>query len=169
MHPSFSNIGAYLSCKRSVSASAIAAGAGDATETNGTGIDRYVNGSNGAAGVFQSATFFLMAQAVLSAGKKCTFKATLQESSDNAVGDAFADLAAAQQPEGAADSVVLTLSSGGGGTEVGSYQKDVDLSGNERYIRAQVHIDLDAGATDTGFYTAGFVLGGVSEGPLPVT
>lgn len=169
MHPSFSNIGAFLSCKRSVSASAVAAGAGDNTETNGTGVDRYVNGANGAAGVYQSATFFLMAQATLSAGKKATLKATLQESSDNGGSDAFADLAATLQPEGAADSVVLTLSSGGGSTEVGSYQKDVDLSSCERYIRAQVHIDLDAGATDTGFYCAGFIMGGVSEGALPVT
>jgi hypothetical protein len=165
---SFKNIGQFFSCRRSVSANAVAAGAGDNTETDGATVDRYVNGSNGAAGIFMSATFFLQAQAVLGTTETCKYKATLQES--DASGSGFADVAAALQPAGAADSLVLTLTDpGGGSTQVGIYQLDVNLESLKRYIRAQVHHDLSRGATDTSFYCAGFVMGGVSEGPLAVT
>lgn len=167
MHASFSKIGDFISVKRSASASAVAAGAGDNTETDGASFDRYVNGSNGSAGIFNSATFFLLAQATLATTKACTYKATLQES--DASGSGFADIAAALQPSGAADSVVLTLTDpGGGSTMTGSYQLDVNLESLKRYVRAQVHQDLNAGATDVSFYAAGFVCGGNTEGPIPV-
>ena len=163
-HPTFNDIGSYLVLHRSVSATAVAAGTGDATETNGAGINRIPTTNN-----YRSAVFFLLAQATLSAGKKATFKATIQDSADDST---YADVAAICQPQAAADSVraadavVLTLSSVAGDTQVGAYQTTIDLQSLRQYVRAQVYVDLDAGATDTAFYTAGFAFGGASSLPI---
>lgn len=160
-HPSFQKIGDYLKGFFAVAGRAVAAGAGDNAETNGSGIDRQVAGGGG---LYQSAVFCLGARAVLSANKKLTVKATFQDSADDST---YADIAAALQPEGAADSVVLTLTdSGAGSTLTGSYFKDLELASLRRYIRAQVHIDLDAGATDTCEYAATWQLGGLKTLPL---
>ncbi len=153
-HPSFNNIGAYLKCIRSVSASAIAAGSGDATETTGAYVDRLG---------FQSANAFLMTQATVSSGKKATFKMTLQHGDTD--GSGAADAGATLQPEGAADSVVETLSYVTG-TEYGSYDYDIDLSSLGRYILLQVHVDLDNSGTDVAFYCGGFILGGKYATPI---
>ena len=109
VHPSFRNVGAYVKGLRTCSAQALAAGTGDATETNGPVVDRMVSGA-----MANSAVFMLAAVATLAAGKKCTLKATFQHDTDSA-GGTMADVAAALQPEGAADSVVLTLTDGGAG------------------------------------------------------
>lgn len=161
VHPSFRNVGAYVKGLRACSAQALAAGTGDATETSGPVVDRMVSGA-----MANSAVFMLAAVATLAAGKKCTLKATFQHDTDSA-GGTMADVAAALQPEGAADSVVLTLlDAGAGGTQSGFYECNVNLSSLNRYIRAQVHIDLDAGATDIGAFGAVWVLGGYDQLPV---
>lgn len=162
-HPAFANIGAFVSFKQSAHATAVAAGAGDNTETSGTGVDRYVNGSNGADGIYNSAVFVLLASATLSSGKKATFKATLQASA--ALGSGYADVAADLQPEGAADSTVLTLAYVTG-SEEGKYTHDLDLSSLDRYIRSQVHVDLDAAGTDVAEFQSGFIMGGATTIPV---
>ena len=157
-HPSFQNIGAYIKQAFAVSATAVAAGAGDNTETNGSIVDRLG---------FQSAVLVLAAQATLSANKKATFKATIQDGDDASLTDA-ADIAAALQPSGAADSVVLTITdSGAGGTQKTSVNivENLNLASLKRYLRAQVHVDLDAGVTDTAHYCAVWILGGHRELP----
>lgn len=159
-HASFLSIAEFIKPLVSVGATAIAAGAGDATETDGQGVDRQLSDGS----LYRSAAFVLFGKATLAASKKATFKATIQDSADNVT---FADVAAALQPEGAADSVVLTLTdSGAGSTLYGTYEFGLSLDSLNRYIRAQVHIDLNAGATDTGFYLGGFVLGGADKRPI---
>lgn len=165
MHHAYSKIGDFFSLKFSVGARAVAAGTGDNFETDGTGFDRYVNGVDGSAGIYNSATFILLAFATLTSAKKATYKATIQES--DSLASNYTDIAAALQPGGAADSVVLTLSYVDGNEE-GSYALDINLESLKRYIRAQVHHDLDAGASDLSTYCAGFIPGGISGGPIPV-
>lgn len=161
MHSSFKNIGAYVKTLRACSAAALAGGTGDATETNGPIVDRMVSGA-----MANSAVFSLVACATLAASKTCTIKATFQHDTDSA-GGTMTDVAAALQPEGAADSTVLTLTdSGSGGTQSGFYERSVDLSSLNRYIRAQVHIDLNAANTDIGFHSSTWVLGGHDQLPV---
>jgi hypothetical protein len=162
-HPSFNNIGAYIATLRACSATAIAGGAGDNTETNGPTVDRQ-QGSPGL-GMTKSAVLQVAVVATLAASKKCTVKATIQHDSDSAFGSPV-DVPAALQPNGAADSVIVTLTDGGaGGTQSGFFEHSLNLLSLNRYIRAQVHIDLDAGATDIGAYGASWALGGGEQLP----
>lgn len=130
--------------------SAVAAGAGDATEVDGEDIDR----SNA-----HSACFIIQAQAVLADTKTLVLKATLQDSPD---GTTYTDVAADLQPEGAANSTVLTLTGESGGTtERGVYKLDVDLSSLDKYIRIQLLPELNATGTDTAVCSAVCLLGGL--------
>lgn len=127
-----------------------AAGSGDNTEVDGPSIDR------------QNATSMsvaIVAQAALAATKTLVVKATIQDSAD---GSTFADVAAALQPGGAANSTVLTLTGGAGGsTERGVYQLGVNLASLRRYVRVQVLPDLNATGTDTATLAAVVSLGGL--------
>lgn len=127
-----------------------AAGTGDNTEVDGPSIDR------------QNATSMsvaIVAKAVLAATKTLVVKATVQDSAD---GVTFADVAAALQPGGAANSTVMTLTGGAGGsTESGVYQLGVNLSSLKRYVRIQVLPDLNATGTDTATVAGVVSLGGL--------
>jgi hypothetical protein len=168
MNPAMSNLGAIMTAKLSVIGEAVAAGTGDNTENTGAAVDRLVeslaDGSgSGGKSLAMCAKIIIAAFATLSSGKKATFKATLQDSESDSSG--FADVAAALQPEGAADSVVLTLSYVDG-SEQGVYEENINLESLKRYLKLQVHVDLDAGATDTARYTGVILLGGFKQIPV---
>lgn len=168
-HPSMSNFGALALTKISVAAKATAAGTGDNTETDGASVDRQQSGAAGSTvgnSMAQSAKFVLFGQAVLQDTKTAVFKPTIQHSTTTTAGD-FADVADALQPGGAAATTRLTLTgSTGGTTETGAYEWNFDCTSLNRYLRAQVLIDLNASGTDTGFYCAGFILGGFGITPV---
>jgi hypothetical protein len=133
-----------------------AAGSGDNTEYNGVSIDREDA---------HSCVFAVCARAVLTATKLLTLKATLQHS-DVAANEGFADVAAALQPGGTADSVVMVLTGGAGGsTEHGTYKLVTDLSALKRYVRIQVHADLDHSGTDTAAVGVACMMNNVIESP----
>ncbi len=152
------NIAGLLSLKFGATASQVAAGAGDNTEVDGTGIDR-----QGA----MSAAICVVARSVLQATETNTIKMTIQESSDNSN---WTDIAAALQPEGAANSTILTQLGGSGGTtEEDVYKLALDLSSLKRYIRVQILPDLSASGTDTAVVAAAVVLGGLDVAPDTVS
>jgi hypothetical protein len=131
---------------------AVAAGAGDATEVNGTDINRID---------FEGGYFLISARATLAAGKKLAITATIQHAPDNGSGaaGAYADV---PSDVATADQVVTmtpTLTDGGAGSTLRAVGRVLikDLSQLKEWIRIQVTPDLDAGATDTCEWTAIFV------------
>jgi hypothetical protein len=166
MHPSVSNIGGYIKLVPSMNIEVLAGGAGgagvtaDNTATDGTRMDRYNPGGasgagNASVGTIQSAVLFVQATATLAAGKKVTVIVNLKETTD-----AYASLANAQQPGGDTTTACLTITDGGaGGTSSGSKEFDLDLSGNKRYIRPTVTVDLNAANTDICQCAVGFIAG----------
>lgn len=148
------NIGGLIRASNALVIPTFTAGAaGDNTEVTGETIDR-----NNA----MSATFVVNAKAVLAANETLTVKATLQ----HYINDAWADMDADQQPGGAANSTIFTLTGpGGGGTVQGSAEIDVDLSRNGDDIRIQVLPDLSRANTDTATVAAVCVLGGLVMAP----
>lgn len=145
------DIDGQLSVKNAVVIPTITAGGtGDNTEVDGLAIDRK-NATSMSVGI--------VAKAVLAATKTLVVNLTLQDSAD---GSTFADVAAALQPGGAADSAVLTLTGGAGGsTESGVYQLGVNLASLRRYVRVQVKPDLNATGTDTATVAGVIALGGL--------
>ncbi len=148
------NVGALLKAAFACALHATAAGTGDATEVDGEDIDREDA---------LSASFVISAQSVLTATKTLVLKATVQDSPD---GSTWTDVAAALQPEGAANSTILTQTGeAGGSTERDVYKHDIDLSSLDRYVRIQLLPELDATGTDTAIVTAVCVLGGLTTIP----
>ena len=156
-HYTLHDFGQLLGCDLALARDLVAAGTGDNSEVNGNTIDRYVNDTDGSDGVFESVVFAITARAVLTDKKSLTLKATLQESAD---ASSWADVAASLQPEGAADSTILTLTSSGGTTETGIYKLEVNCASLERYVRIQVHADLNAGSADVADVHAVAIKGG---------
>jgi hypothetical protein len=166
-HPLMSNLGAVMTAKLSVVGEAIAAGTGDNTENTGVAVDRLVESiadgaGSGGKSLAMSCKIVIAAFATLTAGKKATYKATLQDS--EVEGSGYADVAAAFQPEGAADSVVITQSATGANQSV--YEENINLEALKRYLKLQVHVDCDAGATDTARYTGTIILMGFKQIPV---
>lgn len=120
---------------------ALAAGAGDAVEVNGTSINRLD---------YEGASFAIVARATLTAAKVLLITATVQEADDDGAGspsaftDVSADITAADQV------VVMTPTMIGAGTvrAIGRVRIK-DLSQLKEWVRIQVTPNLDAGATDT--------------------
>jgi hypothetical protein len=162
-HHSLSALGEQIACVRALTRDLLAAGTGDNSEVDGEDIDRFVNGTNASGGIFGSVVFAVTARAVLTDKKTLVVKATLQESAD---GSTFTDVAAALQPSGAADSTILTLTSDGGTTEVGIAELALDCSSLERYVRIQLHCDLNASGTDVADVHCVAVKGGSSTLPV---
>lgn len=161
-HASLNDLGSLIGCDLALARDLIAAGTGDNSEVNGSTIDRYVNDSDASDGIFESVVFAITARAVLTDKKSLTLKATLQESADDST---WTDAAATLQPGGAADSTVLTLTSSGGTTETGIYKLSVNCASLARYVRIQVHADLNASGTDVADVHAVAIKGGA--GSLP--
>ena len=142
-----------------VAASAIAAGVGDNTETDGEEFDRLPPGPDDAQR-YDSAAVAVFAQATLGDGETATLTATIQHA--DLSGGAFADIPVADQP------APLVLTGGGGGTtEKDTLKHGVRLSRLKRFVRVQVLIALSAGAAAIGSYGGGFVAGGAAVVPTP--
>lgn len=169
-HPSMSNLGSHIKQVLGVTAFATAGGAGDATEASGPSIDRSQAGvafaANNGSHLAQSLSLNLIASATLAAGKKCTYVLTLQH---GILGDGsdWVDLPDALQPGGKADSVVLTITDGGGGgTSTGNFAFNLNLESLNRFLRVQVTPDLNAANTDTSFMTVSVNLHGFRNVPV---
>lgn len=158
-----SSLGEYIDCDLAMARDLIAAGTGDNSEVDGNTIDRYVNGSDATDGIFDSVVFAVTCRAVLTDKKSLTVKATLQDSAD---GSSWADVAATYQPGGAADSTLRTLTSAGGTTETSVDEIAVNAVPLRRYLRIQLHADLNASGTDVADIHAVAVKGGASRLPV---
>jgi hypothetical protein len=177
-HPSLTNIGAYIKGVLGVTAFNTAGGTGDNTEAIGAGIDRTqseggatfgggnASFTNPGTSLAQSCTVIICASATLAASKTQTIKLQIYE--DSAVGGGTKTLiAAALQPGGAANTVVLTLTDpGAGSTQTGVVEFDLNMESLKRYIFVSITPHLNAANTDTGFTTAAVVLGGFRHLPM---
>lgn len=160
---SLRSLGEFVSCKLALARDLIAAGTGDNSEVNGNTIDRYINDSDASDGIFDSVVFAVTARAVLTDKKTLVVKGTLQDSADDS---SWADVSAVYQPGGAADSTLFTLTSAGGTTETTVYELNVDARPLRRYLRVQLHADLNASGTDVADVHCVAVCGGGSNGPV---
>lgn len=143
------NIGAQIKAAACQAASIVAAGAGDNTEVDGEWIDRQG---------YLSASLVILFDAVLADGEDISIGANLQDASDDQ-GTGAADYGAAIA------SAVRATGGVGGSTEIGVVKVDFDLSGADRYVRAQFTPDLSAANTDTAIVSAILVLGGADVIP----
>jgi hypothetical protein len=111
-----------------------AAGTGDATLITGSTIDIGALGARPASVVFE-----ILGRAVLTATKTLTIAALIESSVDGSTWTTLVDSA-----------TVLTLTSAGGGTEIGVGRIGVDLiQANVNYIRLKATPDLNHTGTDT--------------------
>jgi len=143
------NIGGLIKSLASGAATAVAAGAGDATEDSGAYVDRQG---------YLSAKLVITFEAVLQATETLSIAANAQDATDSS-GTGVADFGTAF-----ANTVVAT-GGAGGSTERGTVEIDLDLNTANQYLRAQFTPDLSAGATDTAIITSTFILGGADELP----
>jgi hypothetical protein len=163
-HHSLSALGEQVACSLALSRRLTAAGTGDNSEVDGEDIDRFVNGTNASGGIFGSVVFAVTARATLTEAKTLVVKATLQDSAD---GSTWADVAAALQPSGAADSTIRTLTGGvGGTTETSINEIALDCASLRRYVRIQLHCDLSHSGTDVADVHCVAVKGGASALPV---
>jgi len=136
------NIGALLTSAAAGAVFATAAGAGDNTEVDGPYVDR----SN-----HLSAKLVIAFKAVLQATETLSIAANLQDDADGAgAGVDFGDALA---------NAVVATGAGGGSTEEGTVELDVNLSGAKQYLRAQFTPNLSASGTDTAIVVATLILG----------
>jgi len=140
------DIGSQLKVVASAGGRLVAAGTGDATEVTGVGVDCLGYGS---------AKLVIAAQAVNTATKKLQLSSVkLSYSTDNSTWGSDPELLTANVD-------VVT----GTGAQVGKYSYDIDLTGQNRYVRVKYTPDHTATGTDTAEVTAVFVLGGADVVP----
>jgi len=147
------DIGEEILAKNAILGTAVlAAGTGDATEINGSTINRAALGS-----LFSSCKLAVHGNTTLASGATLTITANMQDSADGATwadyGTAFATTTVKDAAGGALTAVVFEAF------------LDNDLRGARQYIRAQVTPNLSAGATDTAMVQATLILGGPEEYP----
>lgn len=147
------NIGAWL---KSVFAfpltTAVAAGAGDATEVDGSAIDRLTLGA-----LALSAKLVVVCQATLESGGTLSFIGNIQDSPTGT--DQWSDF-------GTALASTVALTGGPGITEEeGTVELNINLSGAKQFVRSQVTPDLSATSTDTAEFSGVMVFGGADELP----
>ncbi len=132
-----------------------AAAGNDNVEVDGNFVSR--KGANSSE-VPLSGKLIISFTAVLDATETLTIAANLQDAVDAAgllvadYGDAFA-------------SAIVATGGGGGTTERGVVEIDVDLSAARGFIRDQITADLSRGATDTVAISSIFVLSGENRAP----
>ncbi len=149
MHPSMTNIGAYISARLGTPPFlATAGGTGDNTATFGVGIDRTG---------FQSCVLVGIVDATLAAAETVTLTSIVEDAV--AVGGPWA---AYVPPEGAATATVVVAD---GATETGIAEVDIDLHAARQFIRQSLTVVHSAGATDTSRQGGTIVLGGAVELP----
>lgn len=129
------NIGAYIAPRVGIVPASRAAGT-----TNGTGIDR--QGLN-------SCTLFVQTGASSGTPSAISLACKLQESSDDASADAYADIT---------DAAITAI------TAVNTYaQVDVDLTGCERYVRAVMTPAFTGGSSPEILSSAAIIFGGADN------
>lgn len=146
------DIGEEVITKQAYLATAsVAAGTGDATEIDGTTINRAALGN-----MYESCKLTIIGAATLASGLLITLVANLQDSAD---GSTWADFGTA-----------LALTTAGTGGSGGDEQQfDIDLDNDIRpakqYLRAQVTSNLTATQTDTALVSGVLVFGGGQVNP----
>lgn len=152
----FRNSGVHMKGLQIHDAEVIVAAAGnDGVEVDGNYVDRV--GAN--QGLYLSGKLIISFKAVLAATETLSIAANLQDAVD-AAGVGVADY-------GNAFALAIVATGGGGGTtERGVVEIDVDLSAARGFIRDQITADLSAGATDTVAISAVFVANGDNKAPI---
>lgn len=151
MHPQTANIGAFLKAVCARGSRLVAAGAGDATEVTGNGVDRLGYGSG---------KLVIAAHANNTAAQKLTLTSVkLAYAPDNGSGAPGAYGADVEQLGATTDLVTGT------GDNYGQYTLNIDFSTKDRWVRVKYTPDHTAGATDVAELTATFILGGASNLP----
>lgn len=151
----FVNGGAFArSARGSGNNTAVAAGAGDATEVNGAWQSRMSS-----KGIALSAKLIVSFTATLAAGATLTLAGNFQDATTigGTGADDFGDLVPA---------TIVATGAAGGSTETGTFEIDVDLSGASEFIRAQITPNLSAGATDTAAWHMDYVFFGDHRQPI---
>lgn len=128
---------------------ATAGGSGDNTEVNGAYIDRKLDD----VGMAMSAKLVINFTTALAADETLKFAVQMQDATASD-GTGVADY------EDAVAATVVATGESGGSTETGTVEIDVDLSGANQFVRAQITPDLSRGATDTAAWSATLVLFG---------
>lgn len=152
--------GAYSrSAFQAINKTATAASTGDTTEVDCAWVDRMGDG-----GLALSAKLVITYSAVLGAGPAggaaLKFGVQMQDATaiDGTGSDDYGDAVASTQ---------VDVADSGGSTENGTCEVDIDLSGANRYIRAQITPDLTAPSADTLEWSASLLFYG--EGRQPMT
>lgn len=152
----FYNGGAYSRTEFvAINRTATAGGSGDNTEVNGAWIDRVDSNDHGIA---LSAKLVIAYTATLAVGETLSFAGNFQDASDSS-GTGAADY------EDAWSSTVAATGASGGSTETGTFEIDIDLSGADQFVRAQITPNLSRGGTDTCEWAASLVLYGDHRQP----
>lgn len=146
--PNINNSGALQRSVACGAASAVAAGAGDATKVTGATINRATYNYPG------SAKLCISYLTSLTAAKTLSFAVEYEESSDGSSWDTAVAIEAA--------TVVAT---GALTASVGQREYDLDLSARKQYVRYNVTPDLSHTSTDTVVFAANAILGGARSLP----
>lgn len=149
------NGGAYCrSAFLAINKTATAGSTGDATEVNSSYVDRSLSD----VGMAMSAKLVITFTAALQAGETLTFAGNFQDATSSAGAgvDDFSDAWTAK---------TAATGESGGSTETGTFEVDIDLSGANRYVRAQITPNLSASGTDTCEWSAALVLFGDHRQP----
>jgi hypothetical protein len=145
--PQTNNFGAYCKAVCARGSRLTAAGAGDATEVTGNGVDRMGYGSG---------KLVIAAHANNTAAQKLTLTSVkLAYAPDNGSGAPGSYGSDVEQLSGTTDLVTGT------GDQYGQYTLDIDFTSKDKWVRVKYTPDHTAGATDVAELTATFVLGGV--------
>ena len=134
----------------------VAAGAGDATEVTGIGVDRKGYGS---------AKLVIAAHCINTAAQKLQLTSVkLAYAPDNGSGAPGSYGSDVEQLAAAFDLVVGT------GDNYGQYELDIDFTGKDQWVRVKYTPDSTAGSADLAEVTATFICGGAMPGVVqPVT
>jgi len=129
-----------------------AAGTGDATEVDGSTIDRQALGSR-----MDSVQLVVHGNVTLTSGKTLSIAMNLQDSPDDSTWTDFGDVQAS--------TVVVTAT--GGALTASDFADFInrDIRGANRYIRAQWTPDLNHTGTDTAMVAGTLIFGGAEELP----
>ncbi len=150
------NIGAWL---KSVFAfpttAALAAGTGDATEIDGSAIDRFVLGQQ-----VLSAKLIVQWLTTLDTGETLSIAANFQDSPTGT--DQWTDY-------GDVLAAVIVVTAGSDTEFEGVVELDVSLGGAKQHVRVQVTPDLSRAGTDTAEISGVVVFGGADELPFGST
>lgn len=150
------DIGSYITTRFADQIDAVAAGAGDATESDGEWVNR--RETDPANLNVESAKLVIAWEAVLGATETLSLAANIQDAT------ASDGTGAADYGDALANAVVAT-GGAGGSTERGVTELDVNLEGANQFIRSQITPDLSAANTDTARIQAIWVFPGGESYP----